>query len=202
MCNSGKSNRLNLYLTERDTNIQIIVQSHQNKTQQALYPPKYMFLISFWFLICFFIQLHAPISIIYSRRKYYCYHQNTKYLWCNPIIHFSNIAIAILYFSLLLLVKLLLLILFASFWYKFFAWKSWKSDNYMESNTEKKPWTNLQNSYKNLSKKIKSDNFCYRKVGRAITKWGSNREKSNIAIAILEKLPSIKGNKNYFTFWW
>ena len=36
---------------------------------------------------------------------------------------------------------------------------SWKSDNYMGSNTEKK-----QNSYKNLSKEIKSDNFCYRKV--------------------------------------
>jgi hypothetical protein len=26
---------------------------------------------------------------------------------------------------------------------------------------------------------------------------GSNREKSNIAIAILEKLPFLKGNKNY-----
>ena len=38
----------------------------------------------------------------------------------------------------------------------------------MGSNTEKKPWTNLQNSYKNLSKDIKSDNFCYLKVGRAI----------------------------------
>ena len=50
---------------------------------------------------------------------------------------------------------------------------SWKSDNYMGSNTEKKPWTNLQNSSKNWSKRIKSDNFCYRKVGRAITKWGA-----------------------------
>ena len=43
----------------------------------------------------------------------------------------------------------------------------------MGSNTEKKPWTNLQNSYKKWSKEIKSDNFCYRKVGRAITKWGA-----------------------------
>ena len=51
----------------------------------------------------------------YSLRKYYCYHQNTKYLWCHPIINFSNIAIAILDFSLLLLVKLSLLIIFASF---------------------------------------------------------------------------------------
>ena len=41
----------------------------------------------------------------------------------------------------------------------------------MGSNTEKNPWTNLQNSYKSLSKNIKSDNFC--KVERAITKWGA-----------------------------
>jgi hypothetical protein len=27
---------------------------------------------------------------------------------------------------------------------------------------------------------------------------GSNREKSNIAIAILVKLPFLNGNKNYF----
>ena len=26
---------------------------------------------------------------------------------------------------------------------------------------------------KKLSKEIKSNNFCYRKVGRAITKWGA-----------------------------
>ena len=56
----------------------------------------------------------------------------------------------------------------------------------MGSNTEKKPWTDLQNSYTFWSKKIKSDNFCYRKVGIAITK-GGNREKSNIVIAILDK---------------
>ena len=34
-----------------------------------------------------------------------------------------------------------------------------------------------------LKQREKSDNFCYRKVGRAITKWGA-----------------IEGNKNYFTF--
>ena len=39
----------------------------------------------------------------------------------------------------------------------------------MGSNAEKKPWTNLQNLYKNLSKGIKSDNL-----------MGSNREKFNI----------------------
>ena len=33
--------------------------------------------------------------------------------------------------------------------------------------------TNLQNPYKNVSKEIKSNNFCYPKVGRAITKWGA-----------------------------
>ena len=31
-------------------------------------------------------------------------------------------------------------------------------------------------------------------------KMGSNREMSNIAIAILEKLPFLKNNKNYFAF--
>ena len=34
----------------------------------------------------------------------------------------------------------------------------------MGSNTEKKPWNNLQNSYKNLSKKIKSDKVKYIKL--------------------------------------
>ena len=29
-------------------------------------------------------------------------------------------------------------------------------------------------------------------------KMGSNREKSTIAIAVLAKLPFLKGNKNYF----
>ena len=145
---------------------------------------------------------------LYSRRKYYCYHQNLKWLWCHPIIHISNIAIAILDFSLLLLVKLSLLILFGSFLVSvlcFFYGSlskvialptiaiaivvalsrnyccriSWQSHNYMGSNTEKKPWTNLQNLYKNLSKEIKSDNFCYCKVGRPMTKWGAI-EKSPI----------------------
>ena len=32
------------------------------------------------------------------------------------------------------------------------------------------------------SKEVKSDNFCYRKVGRAITKWGSI-EKSSILLS-------------------
>jgi hypothetical protein len=39
------------------------------------------------------------------------------------------------------------------------------------------------------AKRIKIDNFTR-----------SNREKSNIAIAILEKLSFLKGNNNYFAF--
>ena len=52
----------------------------------------------------------------------------------------------------------------------------------MGSNAEKKPWTNLQNAYKNWSKEIKSDNFYYHKVGRAITLWGAI-EKSPILLS-------------------
>ena len=73
------------------------------------------------------------------------------------------------------------------FWYQFFSFiffiqsyrsfclrchNSWKSDNSMGSNKEK-PWTNLQNLYKNWSKEFKRNNFCYCKVGRAITEWGA-----------------------------
>ena len=64
------------------------------------------------------LTLTIPIykkKYIYSRRKYYCYHQNTKYLWCHLIIQIANIFITILDFSLLLLVQLSLLILIASF---------------------------------------------------------------------------------------
>ena len=50
----------------------------------------------------------------------------------------------------------------------------------MGSNTEKKPWTNLQNLYKNLNKEIKSDNFYNRKVGRAITKWGAIKKSPKL----------------------
>ena len=59
----------------------------------------------------FYFSLLLPM---YSRRKYYFYHQNTKLLWCHPIIQISNIAISIFDFSLFLLVKLSLLITFAS----------------------------------------------------------------------------------------
>ena len=52
----------------------------------------------------------------------------------------------------------------------------------MGSNTEKKQWTNQQNSYKNWSKENKSKNIGYCKVGRAITKWGAI-EKSPILLS-------------------
>ena len=52
----------------------------------------------------------------------------------------------------------------------------------MGSNTEKKPWTNLQNLHKNWSKELKSGNFCYHEVGRARTKWGAI-EKSQILLS-------------------
>ena len=44
-----------------------------------------------------------------------------------------------------------------------------------------------------LMQKLKSDNFGYRKVGRAITNWGAI--ESNIAIAISGKLQFLNGNK-------
>ena len=48
--------------------------------------------------------------------------------------------------------------------------QSWKSDNYMESNTEIKPWKYLQKPYKKGAKRL---NFCSRKVGRVNTIWGA-----------------------------
>ena len=56
----------------------------------------------------------------------------------------------------------------------------------MESNTEEKPLTNLQNQYEKGSKEVKSDYFCYCiKVKRAITKWGSPKEISHFEAPII-----------------
>ena len=66
----------------------------------------------------------------------------------------------------------------------------------MGSNTEKKPRTNLQNPYKNWSKEIKSDNFCYRKVERAITKWGAI-EKSAF-LRVTQIISHFDGSNNIF----
>ena len=61
----------------------------------------------------------------------------------------------------------------------------WKNDNYTESITENKPWINIHCTYKTnkkWSKGVKSDIFCYRKIGSAITKWRAI-EKSPILIS-------------------
>ena len=63
----------------------------------------------------------------------------------------------------------------------------------MGSNTEK----NLQNSYKNLSKKINTDNFCYRKVGRARTKCEAI-EKITIFKRVTKIIPHFDGGNNIF----
>ena len=52
----------------------------------------------------------------------------------------------------------------------------------MRNNTEKKPRTNQKTDTKNRSKRNKSNNFCYRNAGRAITKWGAI-EKSIILLS-------------------
>ena len=42
---------------------------------------------------------------------------------------------------------------------------------YMESNIENRPLNNLQPDFKKLSKEVKSKNFSYYKVIKAITLW-------------------------------
>ena len=79
----------------------------------------------------------------------------------------------------------------------------------MGSNTEKKQWTYLQNSFKNWSKEIKSDNFRYRKVGRAITKWEAI-EKNPILLSqywknlhirrVTEIVSHSNGSNNIFAY--
>ena len=63
----------------------------------------------------------------------------------------------------------------------------------MESNTEKKPWTNLQTYSKNLSIEIKSDNFCHRKVGIAF-KYREAIEKSPILLSQFEIINIMIGH--------
>ena len=58
--------------------------------------------------------------------------------------------------------------------------------------------SNLQNSYKNGSKEIKSDNFYYRKDGRAITKWGAKENSPILSNFIrVTKLISRFDGSNY-----
>ena len=48
---------------------------------------------------------------------------------------------------------------------------------------------------KKLSKEVKSDMFCYNKVGRMMTLWGAI-EKTSTAIAILKKTRTKVVHKN------
>ena len=50
-----------------------------------------------------------------------------------------------------------------------------------------------------LSKEVKTDNFCYCKVGRAITK---SKQKSNIAIAKLENYVKIDSVLKLISHFW
>ena len=47
---------------------------------------------------------------------------------------------------------------------------------------EKKGHKERSKTETKISKEVKSDNFCYCKVGRAITKWGA-KEKSPILLS-------------------
>ena len=71
---------------------------------------------------------------------------------------------------------------------------SWKSHSYMESNTEKKPWTNLQNFTKIEAKRDWDRQLLLSQSWKSDNLMGSNREKSNIAIAYF----IFKGNQKLF----
>ena len=71
----------------------------------------------------------------------------------------------------------------------------------MGSNTEKKPWPIYKTYTKIEAKRLRTTIFAITKLADN-NSMGSNKEKFNIAIVILEKLSLLKGNKNYFAFWW
>ena len=49
-----------------------------------------------------------------------------------------------------------------------------------------------------LIQKFKINNLVYRKVGRAITKWGAIEKSPILQSQYWKKLSFLKGNKNYF----
>ena len=55
------------------------------------------------------------------------------------------------------------------------------------SNTEKKPWNNEQNQYKNGGKRLRSTTFTFKKSYKSYNFIWTNKVKSSIAIAIFEK---------------
>ena len=66
-------------------------------------------------------------------------------------------------------------------------------DNDTERKYRKKTWTNLKNSYKKWSKEIKSDNFCYRKVVRAITRLVAIEKRNYEPIYKADRKNEAKG---------
>ena len=114
----------------------------------------------------------------------------------HPIREKSNIAIAILDFSLLHLVKLSLLILFAAFLVSVLCFflmalflKFLCSSNYRDSDSCRS--FSLLKPIANAFKSVKEQQL----YGNQFRK-----EAKNQSIAILEKSPFLKGNKNYFAF--
>ena len=113
--------------------------------------------------------------------------------------YFSNIVTVILHFSLLIHVNLLLLIFFVHFWYNFFAsflylpFYSYHSFSYRNSDSCR--------SFSLLKAIVISFPLLF-VISLKTKKWKgwkchSNREKSNIDIAILEKC----ANWHHFAFW-
>ena len=121
-------------------------------------------------------------KLLYNRRKYYWCPQNAKWLidysaiklfsfqYCDSNIRlFSNApckVIALNLFNLLFgIINSFSMALRAETSNNYCCHYSWKSDNYIGSNTEKKLWSNLIYLYTKWIKGIKSDNLCYCKVG-------------------------------------
>ena len=69
--------------------------------------------------------------------------------------------------------------------------------NYVGCNKERSHESMLKTYTTNEAKGYEY-NFCYHKVGRAITLLGAIEKKANITIAILENIPIWKCTKNYF----
>ena len=126
--------------------------------------------------------------LLYSRRKYYCYHQIFVALIALPTLRQQKLSLLISllfcrlgygFFSVLLPIQLSLFQLLRQQYLS-------RAISLERKQSKKKHRTDTKKD----SKRIKSDNYAR-----------SDREKSNIAIAILTKL-RIGWQHNYFVFWW
>ena len=129
-------------------------------------------------ILLFYYALSAQIS--------FC-PQNAKS--CYPIINLSKIAIAILDFSLLLLIAFYLICfifgkisLFLSFIFLSIVIAIVVAIFGRAINIQKAIQNQCTKKCKERSKEVKSDNFCCLKFRRAITKWGA-KEKSPILLS-------------------